>query len=47
MWDCNKKWLEEKYHKECAAQLANSNSKKEEKFYSCINHFRDRGRKLY
>lgn len=43
MWDYNKKWLKEKHHKECAAQLA----KKEEEFYYQSNPFKERGRKIY
>lgn len=27
MWDYNKKWLKEKHHKECAAQLAKKKKK--------------------
>lgn len=44
MWDYNKKWLKEKHHKECAAQLA---KKKEEEFYYQSNPFKERGRKIY
>lgn len=47
MWDYNKKWLKEKHHKECAAQLAKRNNKKEEKFYYQSNPFKERGRKIY